>query len=126
MSTSGQELWTFFERLGEQVGRRIASDFAARAPAPPAAPAPAPSRGRPPKRRRRAAPKPLRAPGEKIPKLGPAERVGPGRKVWYRQGRGAFEAEVIRVNADAGTVVLQRIADLKRVVRPRDKVLRPR
>lgn len=133
MSSPGQQLATLFERLGEQIGRRYASNFAPRAPAPVAAPKPKAAAkakakakpARPPSRQRRAAPK-LRAPGEKIPKLRPAERIAPGRKVWYRQGRGAFEAEIIRVNADAGTVVLQRIVDLQRVIRPREKVFRPR
>jgi hypothetical protein len=45
-----------------------------------------------------------------------------GQKVRYRQGKGEFEATVLRTDAKAGTVTVQRNKDGKRVTRPADKI----
>jgi hypothetical protein len=46
-----------------------------------------------------------------------------GQKVQYRQGRGTFDARVVGINAEKGTVTLERASDQKTVVRPAAKVL---
>ncbi len=46
-----------------------------------------------------------------------------GQKVQYRQGRGTFEARVVGISAENGTVTLERINDRKTIVRPAAKVL---
>jgi hypothetical protein len=46
-----------------------------------------------------------------------------GQKVQYRQGRGTFEARVVGIDAENGTVTLERINDRKTIVRPAAKVL---
>ena len=51
-----------------------------------------------------------------------ARSFKPGNVVKYRQGRGTFEAFVIRTEPD-GDVVVERIADGKRVKRPAAKLL---
>ena len=51
-----------------------------------------------------------------------AKKLSAGQKVTYRQGRGAFEAKVVSVDTDAGTVVLERAKDGKKVKRPAAKV----
>lgn len=45
-----------------------------------------------------------------------------GQKVQYQQGRGTFDAKVMRIEARSGLVVLQRLKDNKRVKRPAAKV----
>lgn len=47
-----------------------------------------------------------------------------GATVRYRQGRGEFEAKVVRVDARAGVVTLERVSDGKRVTRPLEKLYR--
>ncbi|MGC4118318.1 MAG: hypothetical protein QM765_27945 [Myxococcales bacterium] len=61
----------------------------------------------------RAAPSPARAHGRVFK---------PGDVVKYRQGRGTFEAFVIRTEPD-GDVVVERISDGKRVKRPGHKLV---
>ncbi len=46
-----------------------------------------------------------------------------GQKVQYRQGRGTFEARVVGIDAENGTVTLERLNDKKQVVRPAAKVI---
>jgi hypothetical protein len=46
-----------------------------------------------------------------------------GQRVQYRQGRGTFEARVVGIDAENGTVTLERMGDRKTVVRPAAKVL---
>lgn len=53
------------------------------------------------------------------PRAAPAS-VEPGQTVQYRQGRGTFEARVVRL--DGARVVLERLADGKRVTRPLSKL----
>ena len=48
--------------------------------------------------------------------------VKPGQKVTYNQGRGTFEAKVIRVDVKRGLVTVERMKDGKRVVRPATKI----
>jgi hypothetical protein len=52
-----------------------------------------------------------------------ASRFVEGQKVQYRQGRGTFDARVVGINAEKGTVTLERTSDQKTVVRPAAKVL---
>jgi transcriptional regulator with XRE-family HTH domain len=47
-----------------------------------------------------------------------------GETVQYRQGRGVFAATVVEINAKSGVVTLERMSDLKKVVRPAAKVVR--
>jgi len=51
-----------------------------------------------------------------------AKKLSAGQKVTYKQGRGAFDAKVVGVDAAAGTVVLERAKDGKKVKRPAAKV----
>jgi hypothetical protein len=53
---------------------------------------------------------------------GDASKFKEGQEVRYRQGRGEFEAKVIRIDGDTNTVVLERAKDKKRVERPASKV----
>ncbi|HTP30287.1 MAG TPA: hypothetical protein VMK12_32105 [Anaeromyxobacteraceae bacterium] len=46
-----------------------------------------------------------------------------GQKVRYRQGRGAFEALVTKIDPAGNALTLQRISDSKIVVRPPSKVM---
>ncbi len=111
----------FFEQLGESLGRRLAARFPVRlqeAPAP--APRPAPA-----KRVRAQAPRPAPAKTalrRTVRSAAPKGRLTAGDLVSYRQGRGSFSAEVVRVDAISGIVTLQRTNDGKRVVRPLDRV----
>lgn len=99
----------YFEQLGESYGRTLAKSL--RLPPPPPA--------------RNAVVAPLARRAVRV--LRPA-RAGSGivvgAQVRYRQGRGTFDAEVIRVDAITGTATLQRISDGKRVVRPLDRIYR--
>lgn len=45
-----------------------------------------------------------------------------GQKVFYKQGRGAFEALVAKIDTQTNTLTLQRRADRKMVERPASKV----
>ncbi len=55
-----------------------------------------------------------------VPRRPAPNSVEPGQKVHYRQGRGTFEARVVRLDGDR--VVLERLADGKRVARPLSKL----
>ena len=46
-----------------------------------------------------------------------------GQQVTYKQGRGTFEAKVIRINEKTNIVTLQRLSDYGRLTRPADKVI---
>jgi hypothetical protein len=77
--------------------------------------------GRPPKsaatpvRRRRRGAKAKAA-------LRAAKNFHEGQKVVYKQGRGSFDAKVVRVDAAKGLVTVERLKDGKRVVRPPAKL----
>ena len=51
-----------------------------------------------------------------------AKAYEPGDVVHYRQGRGTFEAFVIRTEPD-GEIVVERVSDGKRVKRPASKLI---
>lgn len=95
----------FFEQLGETYGRQLAKTLQPRrnevrgAPTRPTSP-------------KRALTRPARA----------RRSVVAGAIVRYRQGRGTFEAEVIRVDQVSQMATLQRTLDGKRVLRPLDRV----
>jgi hypothetical protein len=51
-----------------------------------------------------------------------AAKFKAGQKVFYKQGRGTFEAKVVRVDAAKGLITVQRNKDGKRVARPAAKL----
>lgn len=53
---------------------------------------------------------------------GDASAFHEGQKVTYRQGRGEFEAKVIKSDVKANLVTVERMTDGKRVVRPAAKL----
>jgi len=114
----------YFEQLGEALGRNLAARMgAARSPAPVVV---APSvTGRPARKSKPAArPAARRATSARraAPALTSASAPEPGALVSYRQGRGTFAAEVVRVDTFTGVATLQRTKDGKRVVRPLDRI----
>jgi len=52
-----------------------------------------------------------------------ASALSEGQRVRYRQGRGNFEATVVQVRSETNSVVIERLMDGKRVVRPATKVM---
>ena len=56
------------------------------------------------------------------PSTEPAEALGKGSIVHYKQGRGEFEARIIAFNASTRTVTLERLRDGRRVKRPASRV----
>lgn len=104
-----------FEQMGEAFGRTLAARMAPRrAPAVEAAnPRPTPAARQ---ASRRSAP---RAAGAAVK---PVKGLTAGALVTYRQGRGTFDAEVIRIDELSKMVTLQRTLDGKRVIRPADRV----
>lgn len=107
----------FFEQLGEDFGRRLAESLRPKLNAHVAP-------GRVPRDRRRLVVK--RVPAAARARAARPIRQNPnivaGAVVEYRQGRGTFEAEVVRVDAVTGIATLQRTADGKRVLRPVDRI----
>jgi len=110
----------YFEQLGEALGRNLAARMgAARSPAPVVV---APSvTGRPARKSKPAARRATSA-RRAAPALTSASAPEPGALVSYRQGRGTFAAEVVRVDTFTGVATLQRTKDGKRVVRPLDRI----
>jgi hypothetical protein len=53
---------------------------------------------------------------------GDASKFKEGQQVRYRQGRGEFEAKVVRIDSQTNTVTVQRVRDGKRVARPASKL----
>jgi hypothetical protein len=53
---------------------------------------------------------------------GSAERFHEGQLVRYKQGRGEFEAKILKVDLDNDALTIERTSDKKQVVRPADKV----
>jgi hypothetical protein len=51
-----------------------------------------------------------------------AKNLTEGQKVSYKQGRGSFEAKVVSIDSEKGTVTVERIKDGKKVTRPAAKV----
>ncbi|HEY3450864.1 MAG TPA: hypothetical protein VGK67_31190 [Myxococcales bacterium] len=45
-----------------------------------------------------------------------------GQKVVYKQGRGSFDAKILEIDREAGTVKLERESDGKQVTRPAGKI----
>ena len=76
-------------------------------------PAPRVRRTRTPRQKERAPTAPPPAP--------PRPRSG-HEIVTYRQGRGSFEARIVRFDSEKKELVLERLSDGKRVVRPASKV----
>lgn len=105
----------FFELIGERFGQAFARGLHSGTPR---ASAPQASARRP-----RAQKGPRRAgPGGGRSAPAPAKDVKVGAQVRYRQGRGTFPAEVVRVDELARVATLQRISDSKRVLRPFAKI----
>ena len=50
------------------------------------------------------------------------KKFSEGQSVTYKQGRGAFEAKVLSIDTEAGTLILARATDGKKVMRPVRKV----
>jgi len=61
------------------------------------------------------------APTPLPPAAPPRPRAG-HEIVTYRQGRGSFEARIVRFDSEKKELVLERLSDGKRVVRPASKV----
>jgi len=70
------------------------------------------------------APKAAKAGRRGKAKAGKAAKIdfAEGQRVVYRQGRGSFDAKVVGIDHDAGTLRLQREKDGKEVTRPAAKV----
>lgn len=71
-----------------------------------------------------AAGKPGRKPGRPAKRgaKGDVSAFSEGQTVSYKQGRGTFDAEVVGIDAEKGTLALQRLSDGKKIVRPAVKV----
>ncbi len=83
--------------------------------------------GRPPgsksKRARPAARRRGRPPGaRKAAGGGDASKFSAGQAVRYKQGRGEFEAKVVKIDTASNRVTIERAMDGKKVVRPADKL----
>jgi len=68
---------------------------------------------------------PKRAKGGRTAKTqggGDASKFSNGQTVRYKQGRGEFEAKIVKIDATANRVTVERAKDGKKVVRPADKV----
>lgn len=76
--------------------------------------------GRPRKVVRKGARRAARGSAKKVIKL--ARKFNVGDAVTYNQGRGRFGAKVVEVDAPTGLLVLERLNDGKRIVRPATKV----
>ena len=87
----------------------------------PAAPSPAPkTRARRARRTgERPAPAPAPAP---LPRTAPPRPRSGHEIVRYRQGRGFFEARIVRFDSATKTLTLERLSDGQRVMRPASKV----
>ena len=108
----------YLEQLGEQYGRTLARTFSA-ARVPLGAPAKTPAQvGKDVGNQVRRAPRRPRT----FRPVTANPNVIAGAMVRYRQGRGTFDAEVIRVDEVTRMATLQRTADGKRVLRPLDRV----
>ncbi|MDQ3266175.1 MAG: hypothetical protein M3Y59_21420 [Myxococcota bacterium] len=112
----------FFEQLGENLGRRLAARFPRKTlePSAPPRPARAPAKASRPKAARPAPAKTTRR--QTVRTATRKGTLSSGDLVSYRQGRGTFSAEVVRVDAISGVATLQRTNDGKRVIRPLDRV----
>lgn len=62
------------------------------------------------------------APPQNVAASGPAEALGKGSIVHYKQGRGEFEARIVAFDAATRTVTLERLRDGRRVKRPAARV----
>ena len=49
---------------------------------------------------------------------GDASKFKDGQAVRYKQGRGEFEAKVVKIDADSNTVTIQRAKDGKKTMNP--------
>jgi hypothetical protein len=78
--------------------------------------------GRPPKSAAAPKRKGRRRGGKARKASGAAKHFSAGEKVIYKQGRGSFEAMIVRTDAAKGLVTIERISDGKRVVRPATKL----
>jgi sRNA-binding protein len=54
--------------------------------------------------------------------VGDASKFSVGQGVRYKQGRGEFDAKILKIDQDANRVTVERSNDGKKVVRPADKV----
>jgi hypothetical protein len=52
-----------------------------------------------------------------------ASKLSVGQKVSYNVGRGKFEGKVVRIDVSLGKVVVERLTDGKRALRPAAKVV---
>jgi len=80
--------------------------------------------GRPPKAAVAAGGKKHRRKGRKARKAGKGDvsKFREGQTVHYKQGRGEFEASVVAIDLAAGSLLLERAKDGKKVNRPAAKV----
>ena len=110
-----QQLESILSELIVAFGRGLARAWKLDTVAAPSAPARAPARRG---RRPRAAPvaeKPAQVQISAKPRAG-------HEVVTYRQGRGSFEARIVRFDSATKMLTLERLSDGKRVVRPASKV----
>jgi len=82
----------------------------------------APRRSARPARVAAAGGRPGRGRGRKGGRKADAGRFHEGQLVRYKQGRGEFEAKVLKVDADNNSVFLERVNDGKKVERPAHKI----
>jgi sRNA-binding protein len=79
--------------------------------------------GRPAAVRAEAAPAARRGPGRPRKSAGTdASKFTVGQAVRYKQGRGEFDASIVRIDPETNVVTLERSKDKKQVERPADKI----
>ena len=76
--------------------------------------------GRPRKALKATGRRPAHRGGKKLAKL--AKNFSVGQAVTYKQGRGTFDAKVLKIDVEAGLLTVRRIKDGKKVARPAFKV----
>lgn len=54
---------------------------------------------------------------------GDATKFSVGQPVSYKQGRGQFDAKVVKIDSNTNTVTVERAKDRKRVERPASKIM---
>ena len=67
---------------------------------------------------------PGRPKGSRNHAKGDASKFSVGHAVRYKQGRGEFEAKVVRVDVEANSVTVERVKDGKKVTRPAGLIYR--
>ena len=101
---AGGLMFSWMERVGEQLGRGLVGRGAT-------VPSAQVTTAKPKRAARRAPAAP------KASQHAAKAELEVGGVVHYRQGRGGFKAKVVAVDAEAGMVVLERVVDGKRVER---------